>query len=41
MKSWRKMSDKQGFTSYNNPGGNAVTELVPRTLKGELLWLRE
>ena len=31
----------QAFTSYNNPKGNADTERMMRTLKEELLWLRE
>jgi len=31
----------QAFTSYNNPKGNADTERVFRTMKEELLWLRE
>jgi putative transposase len=31
----------QAFTSYNNPKGNADTERLMRTLKEELLWLRE
>jgi putative transposase len=41
MKSCREMGIKQAFTSYNNPKGNADTERVFRTLKEELLWLRE
>lgn len=32
---------RQAFTSYNNPKGNADTERMMRTLKEELLWLRE
>ena len=32
---------EQIFTSYNNPKGNAETERMMRTLKEELLWLRE
>lgn len=32
---------QQAFTSYNNPRGNADTERSIRTLKEELLWLRE
>ena len=32
---------KQTFTSYNNPKGNADTERVFRTMKEELLWLKE
>ena len=31
----------QAFTSYNNPKGNADTERLMRTLKEELVWLRE
>jgi len=31
----------QAFTSYNNPRGNADTERIMRTLKEELIWLRE
>jgi putative transposase len=31
----------QAFTSYNNPKGNADTERMIRTMKEELLWLRE
>jgi transposase InsO family protein len=41
IKSCREMGIKQAFTSYNNPKGNADTERVFRTLKEELLWLRE
>ncbi len=32
---------RQAFTSYNNPKGNADTERMMRTLKEELIWLRE
>jgi len=32
---------KQIFTSYNNPNGNAETEWFMRTLKEELLCLKE
>lgn len=32
---------EQAFTSYNNPKGNADTERMMRTLKEELVWLRE
>lgn len=32
---------RQAFTSYSNPKGNADTERVIRTIKEELLWLRE
>jgi transposase InsO family protein len=31
----------QAFTSYSNPKGNADTERLMRTLKEELVWLRE
>jgi transposase InsO family protein len=41
MKSCRGMGLKQAFTSYGNPKGNADTERVFRTMKEELLWLRE
>lgn len=32
---------EQIYTSFNNPKGNADTERVIRTMKEELLWLRE
>ena len=32
---------ERAFTSYNNPKGNADTERLMRTLKEELIWLRE
>jgi len=41
MKACRHMDITQAFTSYNNPKGNADTERVFRTMKEELLWLRE
>lgn len=41
MRSCREMGIKQAFTSYGNPRGNADTERVFRTMKEELLWLRE
>jgi transposase InsO family protein len=41
MKACRDMGITQAFTSYNNPKGNADTERVFRTMKEELLWLRE
>jgi len=31
----------QVFTSYDNPKGNADTERLMRTIREELLWLRE
>lgn len=41
MQACRALDIQQAFTSYNNPKGNADTERVFRTLKEELLWLRE
>jgi putative transposase len=41
MRSCRAMGINQAFTSYNNPKGNADTERMFRTMKEELLWLRE
>lgn len=41
MKTCRGLEVNQAFTSYNNPKGNADTERVFRTMKEELLWLRE
>jgi len=41
MRSCKEMAIKQAFTSYNNPKGNADTERMFRTLKEELLWLKE
>ncbi len=41
MKACHDMDINQAFTSYNNPKGNADTERVFRTIKEELLWLRE
>jgi len=41
MKACRGMEITQAFTSYNNPKGNADTERVFRTMKEELIWLRE
>ena len=32
---------QQAFTRYNNPKGNADTERLMRTLKGEFIWLHE
>jgi len=32
---------KPVFTSYDHPKGNAETERLMRTIKEELLWLRE
>lgn len=32
---------KQAFTAYSNPKGNADTERLIRTVKEELIWLRE
>jgi transposase InsO family protein len=41
MKACREMNINQAFTSYGNPKGNADTERIFRTIKEELLWLRE
>jgi putative transposase len=41
MKTCATLGITQAFTSYNNPKGNADTERLMRTLKEELLWLRE
>jgi putative transposase len=41
MRTCRCLDIQQAFTSYNNPKGNADTERVFRTMKEELIWLRE
>jgi putative transposase len=41
MKACRELRINQACTSYNNPKGNADTERIFRTMKEELLWLRE
>jgi transposase InsO family protein len=41
MRACRAMGITQAFTSYNNPKGNADTERMMRTIKEELVWLRE
>jgi transposase InsO family protein len=41
MKACSVMGVGQAFTSYNNPKGNADTERMMRTIKEEMLWLRE
>jgi putative transposase len=41
IKQTSELGIKQAFTSYNNPKGNADTERFFRTMKEELLWLRE
>jgi putative transposase len=41
MKSCHHLEIEQIFTSYNNPKGNAETERMMRTLKEELIWLKE
>ena len=41
MKAAATLGITQAFTSDNNPKGNADTERLMRTLKEELLWLRE
>jgi putative transposase len=41
MRACAAMNIRQAFTSYSNPKGNADTERFLRTLKEELVWLRE
>jgi transposase InsO family protein len=41
LKACATLGITQAFTSYNNPKGNAETDRLMRTLKEELLWLRE
>ena len=41
MRYCSKVDVEQIYTSYNNPKGNAETERFMRTMKEELLWLRE
>ena len=41
MRTCRELEINQAFTSYNNPKGNADTERMFRTMKEELIWLRE
>lgn len=41
MRDCRTLGITQAFTSYNNPKGNADTERMMRTLKEELIWIRE
>jgi len=41
MKACSSMEVHQAFTCYNNPKGNADAERMMRTLKEELIWLRE
>jgi transposase InsO family protein len=41
MKACKDLNIKQIFTSYNNPKGNADTERVLRTLKEDLIWIKE
>ncbi len=41
LKTCATLGITQAFTSYNNPKGNADTERLMRTVKEELLWLRE
>lgn len=41
MEACGRLEIHQAFTSYNNPKGNADTERMMRTLKEELIWLRE
>ncbi|MDN3505930.1 MAG: integrase core domain-containing protein [Simkaniaceae bacterium] len=41
MQTCHHLGLEQIFTIYNNPKGNAETERMVRTLKEELIWLRE
>ena len=41
MKTCSLLGIEQIFTSYNNPKGNADTERMMRTLKEELIWIKE
>lgn len=41
MKACFSLKVNQAFTSYNSPKWNADTERMMRTLKEELVWLRE
>ena len=41
MQACKDSGIKQIFTSYNNPKGNADTERVIKTLKEDLIWIRE
>lgn len=41
MKACSNLEVQQALTSYNNPKGNADTERMIRTMKEELIWLRE
>ena len=41
MRACAAIDVRQAFTSYSNPNGNADTERFLRTLKEELVWLRE
>ena len=41
MQACQAMSITQAFTSYNNLKGNADTKWLMRTLKEELVWIRE
>lgn len=41
MKTCNLLGIEQIFTSYNNPKGNADTERMMRTLKEELIWIKE
>jgi hypothetical protein len=41
MRACAALGIRQAFTTYSNPKGNADTERFLRTLKEELVWLRE
>ncbi len=41
MLEYRELGIEQIFTSWSNPKGNADTERVLRTMKEDLVWIRE
>ena len=41
FKACSELGIRQIFASYNNPKGNADTERVIRTIKEDLVWIRE
>ena len=41
MRNMLTLCIEQKFTSYDNPKGNADTERVMRTIKEEVIWLKE
>ena len=41
MKACSELGIRQIFASYSNPKGNADTERVIRTIKEDLVWIKE